>query len=528
MESVSQRRGVTIVGRLVVMGAAGLLSVALVTGFAIRNASDQAAANEEITTVSAAMSDQWNADMMHDALRADVLSALYATDAETRTALAVDEVTEHGNTMIEMYDAAAGVAPASLTSDYSAVRPAVQQYVEAAQDLVALAATDHRAAAQRLPDFLKVYSELEEQLGSLDERMYAEVEAAAAEGSEASRSSNRFIVIAALLAALITATACALTVRAVRRPLRGMLAALRALARRDLTARAPVVNRDELGEMAAALNEATTVLQQTVSATAERAGTLTEASADLQMLAGMLDESAEQTSTRARSADSSAGDVSGSVTDMMAATGQLSESIREIARQALSAAATTKEATTSATRTAEAVTRLSDASREVGDIVQMITSIAEQTNLLALNASIEAARAGASGKGFAVVATEVKDLAQETAQATADITAKILAIQEMTTGTAEAIAAIAAVISRIDDGQRTIAASVEQQSVTTDDLARNVGTISAAAAEISGTVSHISTSSAHTAEGANTTRQAADLVSGAADEIRTLIGEFRY
>ncbi|MFI1988341.1 methyl-accepting chemotaxis protein [Actinoplanes sp. NPDC020271] len=528
VESVSRRRGVTIVGRLVVMGAAGLLSVGLVTGFAVRNASDQSAANTEIAAVSEAMSDQWNADMMHDALRADVMSAMYATTAAMRARLAVEEVTEHGQTLIGMYDEATRSAPDSLKADYATIRPSVLKYISAAEDMVATAGTDHAAAAEKVPDFLTVYSDLEGKLGNLDDRMYAEVEAAAARGSEASASSNRFIVIAALLAALITTTACALTVRAVRRPLRGMLEALRALARRDLTVRTPVINRDELGEMAAALNEATTALQGTVSATADRVTVLTDASAELRMLAGTLDQSAEATSSQARSADASAGNVSGSVNDMMAATEQLSASIREIAKQALSAATTTSEATTSANRTANAVAKLSEASREVGDIVQMITNIAEQTNLLALNASIEAARAGQAGKGFAVVATEVKDLAQETAQATADITAKILAIQEMTEGTATAIEAISAVINRIDDGQRTIAAAVEQQSATTDELARNVGAVSAAASEISGTVSHISTSSADTAEGANTTRHSAELVSGAADELRALMAEFRY
>jgi methyl-accepting chemotaxis protein len=528
VESDSRRRSVTIVGRLFIMGAAGLLSVGLVTGFAVRNASDQAAANEEIAEVSEAMSDQWNADMMHDALRADVMSALYATSAAMRETLAVDEVADHGQTMLEMYDAAAKLAPPSLGADYAAIRAAAAGYTESAAALVSTAATDHRSAVRQLPGFLTVYSDLEEKLGGLDERMYAEVKSAAERGADASASSNRFIVLAALLAALITVTACALTVRALRRPLRGMLEALRALARRDLTVRAPVLKADELGQMATALNEAATALQQTVSATADRVVVLTGASAELQALAGTLDQSAEQTSAQARSADSSAEHVSGSVSDMMAATEQLSASIREIAKQTSSAAATTNEATTSANRTAQEVAKLSEASREVGDIVRMITNIAEQTNLLALNASIEAARAGHAGKGFAVVATEVKDLAQETAQATADITAKILAIQEMTTSTAAAIEEITEVITRIDDGQRTIAAAVEQQSATTDQLARNVGSVSTAASEISGTVSHISSSSAHTAEGANTTRNSADLVGGATNEIRTLIGEFRY
>ena len=513
-------RSVTIVSRLLLMAAAGLVSVGLVVAFAIYSSSVQARANRDIARVSDGMSHQWNADMMHDALRADVMSAMYATTDAQRKQFAVDEVADHGQVILDNYDAAAAEAPSSMAADYTRVRPRLVVYAETAAKVA--------STKKGLDAYLKIYSELEEALGALDEGMLAAVQQASDQGVASAHKSNWIIGLAGLAGAVITVLAGWSTLRAIRRPLHEMLTGLRSVAQCDLTVEVPVLRRDELGAMAGALNGAMDSIRGTVAATAMSVGSLTRASGGLRTVAEGLDTSAEQTSSQVRSADAAARGVSAAVGDMMSATEQLSSSIREIARQTASATATTGEANRNATRTAEAVTRLSEASREVGDIVKLITNIAEQTNLLALNATIEAARAGEAGKGFAVVATEVKDLAQETAQATADITAKISAIQEMTQGTAAAIASITDVITQIDDGQRTIAAAVEHQEQTTDLLSRNVGAVSAAAGEISGTVAMITASTGATASGANSTRDSAEQVSSAAGEISTLLSRFRY
>jgi methyl-accepting chemotaxis protein len=135
------------------MAGIGVGSVVLVGAVAGWGSANQAAATEEIAAISDGMSSQWNADMMHDGLRADVMAALYATTAAQREEYAVAEVTEHAETLVTKYDAAATTAPGPLVAEYARVRPAVVQYGETAVSLVALAEKDHAAAAARLPEF---------------------------------------------------------------------------------------------------------------------------------------------------------------------------------------------------------------------------------------------------------------------------------------------------------------------------------------------------------------------------------------
>ncbi len=179
----------------------------------------------------------------------------------------------------------------------------------------------------------------------------------------------------------------------------------------------------------------------------------------------------------------SAGETSAQAETVAAASEELHASIAEIARSAGSAASVAANGVAAVESSQSAVSALGTASVEIESVVQLINSIAAQTNLLALNATIEAARAGDAGRGFAVVAGEVKELANQTARATEDISRRVQSIQSGTHTAMEAMARIATVIEQINDLQASIASAVEEQTATAIEMSRSIATVAASSRE---------------------------------------------
>ncbi|MBN1170731.1 MAG: hypothetical protein JXA67_01030 [Micromonosporaceae bacterium] len=182
---------------------------------------------------------------------------------------------------------------------------------------------------------------------------------------------------------------------------------------------------------------------------------------------------------------------------------------------------------TMANATNTTVTKLGESSVEIGNVVNLINAIAEQTNLLALNATIEAARAGDLGKGFAVVAGEVKELAQETAKATEDISRRVAAIQADTTGAVTAIGEITAIISRINDYQMTIASAVEEQAATVQEMNRGISTAAMGSTEIASNISGVARGAQATKTAVGHSQQASSNLADMAAELNAQVRRFR-
>jgi methyl-accepting chemotaxis protein len=266
--------------------------------------------------------------------------------------------------------------------------------------------------------------------------------------------------IGAIIAGLVLSVLIGLLIaRSVSRGVSVLGQAAARLAKGDLTARAELESKDELGEVAAAFN-------QMAGDFASLIGELHQSADQVAGAAATLSKTSDRVSEVSKAQVENAGSAANSIEDLNAA-------VKEIAQRADGAVTVADEANTMsdhgqrvvagavhgiqqvATTVSEAaglITALGQRSKEIGQIIQVIKDIAEQTNLLALNAAIEAARAGEQGRGFAVVADEVRNLAGRTAGATAEISTMIKTIQTET-GSA---------VSAMENGSRQVEGGVEQ------------------------------------------------------------------
>jgi methyl-accepting chemotaxis protein len=343
--------------------------------------------------------------------------------------------------------------------------------------------------------------------------------------------------------------------RSLIRRLMQLVEAMKTVASGDLTVEVPTGARDEIGAMADALQvfkdngiemerlrteqaeierRAQETRRQSMMDLADRCdasvmtivdhlgGAAGEMQQTAENLSRLAQEAASQSGAAARGAESTTINVQA----MAAAVRELTQSIREISQRVNESAEIANSAVEQARKTNETVDGMKRAAQHVGEIVGLINDIASQTNLLALNATIEAARAGEAGKGFAVVASEVKQLANQTSNATDDIRQQIESMQRITSDAVSAIDTISTTIQRINEISATVASAVVEQGAAIEDMARNAQAAADATGDVSSNIGGVSAASDRTGEAAGQVLSASSELADSAERLKREVSDF--
>jgi methyl-accepting chemotaxis protein len=541
------KAGTLVLGSTILAGAVG--------GGAILLLNDGMAHTNQISNV---LRNHLESDMMHDALRSDVLAALAANNPAYNISIedVQNDLNEHSAHFLNMIDTNSELtAGGELGPVIDSVKPALETYIDTAMSLVERAQTDEAAAFAMLPGFLESFGELEGAMAEASDQITAAADRTLSNADAVGLYAKLAMAAAALLAIGSVIFIVMSARRRIIRPIVDLTGAMDKLAGGDTNVKAPHADRDdEIGRMAGALSKfrenainrvALEAAQRTQDAErAERSrrieelagafgdqlaaslSTLRESSTRLQSDAATLEDVCEEANESARNAIDATAGANANVQTIAAATTELSASIQEIASRMSESARSAEQASSQGTAAGATAQQLADSARGIDEIVSLIGSVAEQTNLLALNATIEAARAGEMGRGFAVVASEVKGLASQTSRATEDVSRRIAEIQGISARSTEQVGQMVQLIEQMKQLSVAVAAAAEEQSAATNNIAENVNSAASRSDEARNSVAAMSGVTAKTREATDSVQASARSVEDLAQQLNSIARDF--
>ncbi len=313
--------------------------------------------------------------------------------------------------------------------------------------------------------------------------------------------------------------------------------------------------KDEIDELTAAFNTFVGKISQVIESGLENSDKVGRYSQDFAsectQLASLAEEmnaqastvaaAAEQSSTGVSNISTAAEETSTSFSRVAASIEEMNSSFREVVENCKRESLIAAKADEQVRLTGVVMEKLGAASNQIGSVVEVIDDVAENTSLLALNANIEAASAGEAGKGFIVVANEVKQLAKQTTEATAEIAEQIKDMQLSTESAVNAIGQITEIIEEVNAISQTIVGAVEQQSAAVaeisqgvdganrraEEIARNVGESAKGLSEVSSNIQGVSSASRETADGVGQINISSDELARLAVKFHEVVGQFK-
>jgi len=377
------------------------------------------------------------------------------------------------------------------------------------------------------------------------------------------------LLIAAVVAILLSGSLMALIIRGVSRSVRNMGAVTALLGSGDLTARFDENGHDELAHMAHSLNgmvasvsEALTEIQQESGGTAQQAENLAalseetlasmeEVTASVERVNGEMQSASsaiEGTRTAISELSTAAAANATASTECAARGSEVSEGASHASAGVSEVVVGMKEARDRSEESKVHIDKLAQAIDSISGFVDTITSIADQTNMLALNAAIEAARAGDTGRGFAVVAEEVRKLAEESGSAAQEIAKQIKSLKsysaETLDTTDQAVSILGNVVSRaeaaeaslrgslsatqaLNEAIHNIAAISEEQAASVSEMTHSVDSVAQANETIVSSTDAIHSSTQETSHAAESIATAAQAMAETAERLQGLVRRFK-
>ena len=526
---------------LIVTGLLAALIMSFVSYLGNTRMGDAVQDNEVSMTV---LRNHMEADMMHDALRADVLSAMLvglgkstSTKAEVNSSL--QEHAEHfrqvlaDNLKLPLDD--------TLKANLEKIRPSLDSYIGAGERIVALALDNPEAARGELDTFNTAFTRLEEQMATLSELIENNTQQTSV-GTRQTISNANFTLGAVLIASLLLLLAQGRwVILSIMGPLQTASRIAASIASGNLSE--PIIEPKRKDE-ASSLIRSLATMQRDLRGMIEV----------VRSNAHGVNVMSEQLSHGCHEVAGSSQQQSAAASTMAAAASEMTASIEEITRHAGRALDMANQAETlakdggrvihqvvsdmdgiarSAQQSAQVIRTLDKESEAIFSIIQVIKGIADQTNLLALNAAIEAARAGEQGRGFAVVADEVRSLAGRTSASTQEIASMVGRIQQ---STREAVTSMEEGVAQVDKGmavtaevERAIREILQATLNTTEmvnDISRTIGEQSLASNEIAHQVEMIAGMSEGNSRVIATTASTTDELSSLAGKLSQSVDRF--
>jgi methyl-accepting chemotaxis protein len=499
------------------------------------------------------------ADIAHDALYADTLLALLATNSAS-TMKPVSEIKADVKKHADMFTKAIEQAYANakdprMKAALDATKEPLASYLIAVNNVVDTAATDPAAAQATIPAFSAQFTALETAMAKASEIVETYARESEERGEKDAAKAEALMLVILTLGALFSAGLVIVARRVISKPVADLAKAMGSLAHGDLTTQAPHAHMGgEIGELGKAMalfrdnalerlrleegaaetaHERQARAQKIEAVTNEFSHLLSDSlarlsgtSQTLQSSACQLGAMAQQTQNRTGEAARASMDASDGVNSIAAATTQLTQSVEQISYRMQQSAKLASDAVDLGRATDTSVKDLASAVAEIGQVVALIEDVAAQTNLLALNATIEAARAGEAGKGFAVVASEVKSLAEQTGNATQDIAARIARIREASQHVMGSVQQVTQMIEDMQGLASEAASSVHEQTTATGQIAESAVIASRGTGTASANVEDLRQSAREAAEASQQVTQAADDVATQTKHLREKADDF--